>query len=138
MERDTTYPTFQISAVKYKDVAANSRVISASEVEYFLYVSVPAEIARCFELYQVDEIKDKAEFVCRKGLWDHEPGRRWYRFKSHMLNLESGYHIYRLSFVNTRTNDTLLLYFAYTLQTNDPKKPYDYMDKENRKCNCNG
>lgn len=131
------YPVFQLNAVPHKDVASASKVFSLQEVEYFLFIRVAPDFARNFELYQVDEIRDEAEFVCPKYLWEHDPGRMWYRFHSKMLNLETGYHTYRLSFVNTFTHDTSLLYIAYVIQNNNPKKPYMYMDKENRKCNCN-
>ena len=101
-----------------------------------MFVQIDPEIAHHFELYQVDEIRDEAELVCHKDLWEHDPNRIWYRFKSEKLNLETGYHIYRMSFVNVRNNDTTQLYFAYVIQNNKPDKPYMYMDRENRTCNC--
>ena len=127
---------FQLEAVPHKFVALASKVFSLQEVQHFLFVKVDAEFAKTYELYQVAEIQDKAEYLCDKNLWEHDPGRIWYRFRSHQLNLTTGYHTYRLSFVNTITNDTALLYIAYVIQNNDPDKPYIYMDKENRKCNC--
>ena len=133
-----SYHAFELDAVPHKDVALYSKVFSAQEVEYFLFVRVSAEIAHHFTLYQVDEIRDDAEFVCPKDLWEHDPGRMWYRFNSAKLNMETGYHTYRLSFVNTYTNDTMILYIAYVIQNNNPDKPYMYMNKENRRCNCNG
>lgn len=133
-----TYPMFRLDAVPHKDVASASKVFSLQEVEYFLFVRIDATIAKVFTLYQVDEITDEAEFVCPMELWEHDPGRIWYKFHTDKLNLTTGYHTYRLSFVNTYTNDNLLLYIAYVIQNNKPDKPYMYMDKENRKCNCNG
>lgn len=130
------YPSFMLDAVRHKDVASASKLFSLQEFEYFLFVRVPTGIAKSYELYQVDEIRDKDEFVCHKDLWEHDPGRVWYKFKSAMLNKDGGYHTYRLSFVNTTTNDTCLLYMSYVVQTNKPNKPYLYMDKDERTCSC--
>ncbi len=130
------YETFQLEAAPHKDLAMVSKLFSLQQVQHFLYVKIDPEFAKCFALYQVAEIREDAEIVCPKNLWKHEPGRIWYRFNTDKLNLETGYHNYRLSFVNIHTNDTSLLYIAYIIQNNKPDKPYMYMDKENRKCNC--
>lgn len=63
-----------------------------------------------------------------KTPWEHEPYRIWYKFKSELLNMETGYHQYRMSFRNNFTGDTCLLYFAYIIQNNNPDKPYYYME----------
>lgn len=126
------YHMFQLDAVEYKDVASNSKSFSSSEIQYHLFVRIDPNLAHEFELYQVDEIREKAELAYDRHLWEHDPGRIWYRFRSSMLNMQPGYHIYRMSLVSTRTHDTLVRYFAYVIQSNDPYKPYDYMT-EHRK-----
>lgn len=130
------YPVFRLNAVPHKDVARESKVFSLQEFEYFLFIRVPDVFAKDFELYQVDEVVDTDEFVCHRELWEHDPGRVWYKFKSHMLNTTTGYHTYRLSFINTITNDITLLYIAYVIQNNKPDKPYMYMAEGERKCSC--
>ena len=131
------YPVFNLPAVPHKDAASGNRIFSTAEIDYFLFVRVPQDFGRHYELYQVDEVADTIEKLCCKGLWEHDRGRPWYRFKSENLNMDPGYHMYRLSFVNYSTNDTSQLYISYIIQSNNPEKPYMYMDKENRKCNCN-
>lgn len=130
------FPAFRLNAVPHHDIASASKVFSLQEFEYYLFVKVDEKFAKVYELYQVDEIVDGAEFICNCHLWEHEPYRPWYKFTSHKLNRDPGYHIYRLSFVNTYNNDTCQLYIAYVVQSNNPEKPYMYMDKTNRKCNC--
>lgn len=130
------YPVFNLIAVPHRDVASANRVFNTSEIDYFLFVKVPQEFGRHFELYRVDEILEKEEKVCCKDMWEHDRGRPWYRFKSEKLNMDPGYHIYRLSFVNYSTNDTSMLFISYIIQSNGPEKPYIYMDPENRRCNC--
>lgn len=63
----------------------------------------------------------------KKTPWEHEPYRVWYKFRSELLNMKIGYHQYRMSFRNSFNGDTCLLYFAYTIQSNNPDKPYYYM-----------
>lgn len=130
------YPAFKLTAVTHKDIAYASKVFSLQEFQPYLYVDIPVYIAKHFSLYELDEIVEKAEPVCVKCLWDHPQCSIWYRFHTNKLNQESGYHCYRMCFVDTFTKDIVYLYFAYTVQTNNPDKPYIYMDLENRKCNC--
>lgn len=132
------YPAFRLDAVTYDKIATANKIFNGSEIEYWLHIHVPHTFARSYELYQIDEVADEIKPVCFKKLWEHDPGRAWYKFKSHMLNLTNGYHLYRLSFVNTHTDDTALLYMTYTIQTNQVDKPYIYMDREHRECNCSG
>lgn len=126
------YPNFNLVAVPHKDIGSASRVFSSYEIEHFLFVKVDSMFARDYELYQVHEVVDDVRPVCCKRLWEHDPGRPWYRFESARLNLGVGYHCYRLSFVNTRTNNTSVRYIAYAIQSADADKPYMYMDDARR------
>lgn len=149
------FPSFRLDAVKHEKVAFASELFSLQQVEEYLFVRVPVYIAREYELYQVDEIRctaipledpdsdsdsdrdsDSDSEEPETKLWEHDPKRIWYKFKSKLLNMETGYHTYRLSFKNLFNNDTCLLYIAYTIQNNKPDKPYMYMDRESRTCNC--
>lgn len=124
------YPVFSLNAAEHKDIAAVSKVFSKAELEYYLFVRIPVCMAYDYELYQIDEVRNKTEFVCFKGLWDHDINRVWYKFKFFMLNQEVGLHVYRMSMVNKFTNDTAQLYFGYVIQDSDPDKPYKYMDTD--------
>ena len=132
-----TYPVFKLNAVEHKDLASASEVFSLSQFEYYLFVRIPEHIAKVYELYQVDEIVDKAEFVCHKNLWHHDRGRVWYKFHAGMLNKKPGLHVYRLSFVNpcACSMNTIQLYMGYVVQDSDPDKPYIYMNKDGV-CGC--
>lgn len=145
------FPSFRLDAVTHENVALASELFSLQQVQEILYVRVPVYIAREYELYQVDEIRCKAfpledpdsdsdsdSDSDTEHPWEHDSKRIWYKFKSELLNMETGYHTYRLSFRNITTQDTCLLYIAYTIQNNKPDKPYIYMDPETRRCNCNG
>lgn len=124
------YPAFRLDAVPHEFSALASRVFSLQQVEKILFVRIHPDIARQFELIQVAEIADKAEKVTDKKAWTHDTCRIWYKFDPEYLNMTVGYHQYRMTFQNTLTSDTCLLYFAYTIQDNDPEKPYIYMHRD--------
>ena len=124
------YPSFRLDAVPHGFVAMASKLFSLQQVEKLLFIRIHPDIAKQFELLQVAEILDKAEYVTDSEAWMHEPGRIWYIFNTEYLDLNPGYHQYRLTFQNTFTKDICLLYFAYTIQDNDPDKPYIYMNRE--------
>lgn len=121
-------PVFNLVAVPHKDMSTACRVFNTSEIDYHLFVKVPVDIAKNCVLYQVAEVADKIS-MCGPDMWEHDIGRIWYKFISHKLNMIAGHHVYRLSFVNYRTNDTIQLYMSYIIQDNNPAKPYYYMEE---------
>lgn len=128
------FPSFHLDAVTHDKMSYVSELFSRQQVEPYLYVKIPPYIAREYELTQVDEIKDRAYPLESKDsdetpLWEHDSRRMWYKFRSDILDMETGYHNYRLTFQNRITGDTCLLYIAYTIQNNNPDKPYIYMDE---------
>lgn len=131
-------PVFKLDAVPYKHASSFSRVFSISEVEYFLFVEVPVDVAKRFELCQVSEVSDEVVAISDEDLWEHDPFRKWYKFRTDKLNLDTGYHMYRLLFMSRHADDTCTLYISYVIQNNKPEQPYNYMDKYNRECNCDG
>ena len=133
-----TYPVFMLEATTHDEASINNKLFSTSQIEHFLYVKIPAEVTKRFGLYQVSEIRDTAEVLSDENLWEHDPNRVWYRFRSDKLNMTAGYHQYRLSFVNLFTNETCELFMSYTIQDNSPDKPYYYMENANRSYKGNG
>ena len=128
------HPVFKLSAVPCTVLASFSKVFSIHEIEYFLFIEIPEVFARQFELYQIECVDHDA--VPLTDSWEHESGRIWYRVRSSMLNMNPGYHIYRLLFVNKFTDDTSSLYISYVIQDNTPDKPYIYMNRDEEGCGC--
>ena len=121
------YPAFRLDAVPFGFSALASKVFSIAQVEKILYIRVHPEIAKQFELDSVTEIKEKNKTLSKKAC-THDTSRIWYKFDPEYLNLKAGYHQYRMEFTNITTGDACQLYFAYTIQDNDPEKPYYYME----------
>ena len=53
----------------------------------------------------------------------------WVDIPVDLLNLSIGLHTYSLEFINLVTGDTFYQYFNYTIQDDDPDKPYIYMNR---------
>jgi hypothetical protein len=56
--------------------------------------------------------------------------RPWIDIKSTALNMDVGHHVYKLHFRQKYTNVLSNLFFAYTIQNDNPEKPYIYMNRE--------
>lgn len=130
-------PVFMLDAVTHSQITSFSKVFSFTEVLPSLYIRIPVEIARHFELSQVSEIRDTENIISTEDLWEHDPFRIWFRFNTDKLNMDTGHHVYKLLFVNRIDNESCILYFSYVIQNNNPDKPYNYMEKLGKECNCN-
>lgn len=120
-------------ATPYESIPSAHKVININQVSYFLYVQIPVELKDRLALFEVAEIGVDPIRECPRCIWNHEKGRIWYQFKSGLLNTVVGHHLYRMSFVDTLTDEIVLLYFSYTIQDDSPKKPYQYMKPG---CSC--
>lgn len=58
--------------------------------------------------------------------------RPWIEIESKVLDTKPGLHIYMLKWINKVTLDVHLQYFSYSIQTDNPEKPYIYMDRDKK------
>lgn len=119
-----------------EDVATRHKIFSRSQFGPILYVEVLSDVAmNCtpFELTEIKSNKTEKIDLMTDAVWD---GRHpWLDIPTEKLNNEIGHHLYRISFINIHTNVISYLYFEYTLQCNNPDKPYVYMDQKGE-CAC--
>ena len=102
-------------------------VVHKYDVEYFLYIHIPVEISRYYEVFQLDQVSPVAKCMDMSFGIFREARKPWIRIISKLLDWTIGLHTYRLSLVNRISNDTTCLYFGYILQDNHPEQPYIYM-----------
>ncbi len=122
------HPVFSLDAVLRTDLARVTKVINIHDMEYYLWVKVSPEIAKDYQLYELDEVDSKKKYdINVSDTCSHEPGRTWYKFNSMMLNRFAGQHIYRMHMVNITDSTTISLYFSYIVQREDTEKSYIYM-----------
>lgn len=121
---------FQLNACSYEDIPSNTPVINKANFDYFLWIHIPEEIARCYAFYQLDEMAPEHKKVPHIGFIERDCNRPWLKITSSVLGSTVGKHLYKLCFVNQITNDLISLFFSYTIQDDNPDKPYVYMNKE--------
>lgn len=118
----------------YGEAAVNSVVLNVNQLEYFTWIELPHNIAKFLSLYNIQEFNtpkgpadvEYIDKVTRDCL------RPWLKIETSMFNTECGFHMYKFQFVDTRTSDTISLYFAYNLQNDNPDKTsYIYMKGRN-------
>lgn len=113
----------------------SSKVFKMYEVEYYLYVHIPHDLCLEYKLFQIDEVSPKSKKCDIMSYIYQECNKPWVRIPTSFLDISIGLHVYRMSFVNRYTNDVISIYFGYTLQNDDPYKPYIYMNTS--LCGCN-
>lgn len=118
----------------YDEAAVNSVMLNVNQLEYFTWIELPHDIAKFLSLYNIQEFNtpkgpadvEYIDKVTRDCL------RPWLKIETAMFNTECGFHMYKFQFVDTRTSDTISLYFAYNLQNDNPDKTsYIYMKDRN-------
>lgn len=130
-------PVQSLESCTYDDISKYSKVINLNTLEYFLWIHIPEDISRNFELFQIDQVSPKLSEITNFKLFVKRDCRKpWLRITSKILDTSVGMHTYRLQFVNRCTDDVVSLYFCYIIQNDNPDKPYVYMDKD-RKCTVN-
>ena len=125
-------PAFRIEAVNHHDLASATKLFNVHEADYHLFVHIPVEVSRNYALYEIEEVSGNVSKPYSLDFVSHDRGHPWYRLISDVMNKEIGHHTYKMSFVNKQTDEVCSLYFAYVIQSNNPDKPYVYMDRGDR------
>ena len=116
----------------------NVTVLNRNEIEYFVYLHIPENLAIHSELFGVGDLDHVDVPIDYEDLIQRNCKRPWLRVESRLLDLTAGQHTYRFSFVNQETDDVYSLYISYIIQDDNPDKPYIYMDgKEEDDGICN-
>lgn len=119
-------------ATKHDNMAKYRKVFNLTEVEYYLYVKLEPPLVNIWYLYKVEE-KTKDGSLIAMPISSGEVVRQsptWLRFQTNFMNTSVGLHVYKLTFVHTVTNIVATLWFSYTIQNDNPDKPYIYMKRE--------
>lgn len=115
-----------VTACIHSQLASNTPVIKDIAFGSCLYIKLPSDLLQNFSVYEVSEIDGQSETETRFRCKCQKP---WLEIDSDYLNITPGYHRYQIGLVNKITNDTATLYFAYIIQSNNPDKPYIYMNR---------
>lgn len=115
----------QLPLCTYADLGPLCTVINIHEFTDVVYIkfSQPIMQLRPIEVREITDVE--AETATQ---FTYVQGRPWLDIRSDQLNQKSGYHKYVVKFLNSTTNSLVQYYFSYILQTENPDKPYIYMN----------
>ena len=115
----------------YSEATSNSLVLNKNEVDYYIWLELPHGISNCWNLYEVVKCGNSSVSVDFTEKVYRECCRPWIRIESSILDLSSGLHMYKFSFVDSVTTDTTSMYFAYHIQDDNPdRSSYIYMKRD--------
>lgn len=126
---------FQLNAVPYSELAANSEIFNTVQLTPMLCVRIPTEVFKDCKLlgvYNTDRPDDKDLNILSSCIV--HKFNPWVDIDTCALCQKIGYHVYAMIFESCVTRCRVQLYFGYTIQSDEPDKPYVYMDKEGCAC----
>ena len=119
-------------ATKHDDMFRYRKVFNLTEIDYYLYVKLEPPLASIWYLYKVEE-KMKDGSLVELQISSGEVVRQsptWLKFQTNFIDTSVGLHVYKFTFVHTITNVVATLWFSYTIQNDNPDKPYIYMKRD--------
>lgn len=121
---DWSRPVTRCVADDYNKLALNNTVYNADTLSRDLWVELPAKIKQ-FVIIGVHPIKGN----CSESLPIRDVFYKniWLRIPIELVDTSSGYKIYRIECQHRTTLEPMSLYFSYTIQDDNPAKPYIYM-----------
>ena len=114
----------------YDDVFKEVRTFSRDALNYYFYIKIPINICKYVELVDISDITSSIEAIDYINHVKRDCRKPWISVESKIFDLSSGMHTYRFQFVDTTHNNSFYLYMSYSIQDNNPDKPYIYMNRE--------
>ena len=115
-----------IRACDQESLYQNGKVFRIETFGPVLHVHLTQHVYHMFRLLGIYET-DTGDRVSR---YDYDDiCHPWVDIPVDCLNLEIGLHTYTLEFINNVTGDSFYQYFNYTIQCDNPDKPYIYMSR---------
>lgn len=120
-------PVITVAAVENDKLNMHPIILNKFEVLPEFYVYIPCEIAKWYTPSEIREVTTTAQPSIE---FEHISGRRWIDINYDKLNMNPGYHKYRIDFTSTLASKSpIYLFFCYNIQNDDPDKPYIYMNR---------
>ena len=109
----------------YCEAFQHSKVIKDILFPKCLLVEIPEELRSNSIFFKISELNGDSKKLEGKI---SVPNKTWIEIDSNGLNLSIGQHIYELKFLVNEL-DVVNYYFIYNIQSDNPDKPYLYMEK---------
>ena len=117
-------------AVVERMLSSNTPHVDKHSIQDHVLIHIPLAIAKHIELASIYDCITSSYVEYNEYTCIREDIHPWYTLDTDVLNIEVGYHKYRMNFVNLDGIDNVTLYFAYYIYDNELEKPYIYMNKE--------
>jgi hypothetical protein len=118
MKRDNVF-----SIYNYSDAQTHQKTLNKNQLENYTWIRLPDPQSLYLSLLDFRELNTDTNIADTVTM---ETGHPWIRVETSNLNTECGYHSYKLKFTDSRLNDDVSYYFSYTIQDDNPDKPYIY------------
>lgn len=122
-------PVVKLDACLYGELSANAIVFNRNELTDCIWVSLPEVINHSTVLYQVEEISPACSEIEFSDFIERDNGRPWLKVNVSKLNIDPGYHAYKLLFMEPGSHTTYAVYIAYIIQDDNPERPYIYINR---------
>ena len=120
-------PNLYLETIYRDKISSVNKVFRRSEFDSIGYVPVHLNVdVKDYRVVSVNSLNpiNARLFKEEDNICLH---RAWIDIPVTSLDLGIGYHLYTVQLVNIHTNDIANLYFSYTIQNNEPEKPYLYL-----------
>lgn len=119
----------RVRATAFQLVGTTSAIFSIGELSDTIWVEADNKYINSeWNLIHVFPFRDEQTDL-REKMQLVDNNSPWFEFPTEELNLEIGFHMYKLIYENTYTHQLQDLYFGYTIQNSNPDTSnYIYMD----------
>lgn len=121
---------FHFQFKKVDDIYSNVVVFNRKYIPYYIWVKFPI-CMRCAKVVQIDCISSSESQIQIAGI---EYENCWAKIPYKSIDTSIGQHTYKFSVYDSSIDCMQDFYFSYIVQSDNPKRPYNYMDKDG--CNC--
>lgn len=115
-----------VSATSKNSLYQSGNIFNLDMFGPTLYVKLDNYVQKNFRLMKIFDT-DTLEDV--ESYYYDDMKSPWIDIPVDCLDLSLGLHTYTIELVNALTNDTFYQYFNYTIQEDNPDKPYIYMNR---------
>ena len=100
-----------------------TKVFNKSDTDAVLWVKIPEHIAHLtiVRIFHIGAVE------IHEVPWIRQHRQSWFKIAASDLDLSEGTHLYRVDMVDMITNFKTHIWFEYTIQSDEPDKPYYYM-----------
>lgn len=122
-----------LEACRYEDLNKHTPIFNVYALDEVIWIRIPT-LLRFFKLTKIQDISGRLmkDIEFDDSTFHQEFPKPWIKVSTKALDLESGQHIYKLTFIKEFPEHpecamTESVFISYIARDNNPKTPYIYM-----------